>query len=259
MSLRDWLQWRTDRELDEEIAWFDKYFFKSEKPSNEALKEGSPLEAAFRTKNIAKSAARYGVDFSAKPKPVLTPEVVKRGDLEIGRFEVTRAQFAEFDKTYKFDAGTENYPANGITLEQGKSYAAWLSKTTSQTWRIPNKSEVASLYEKKDGENTLDHWAGYALNPEDSALLAKKSAELSGGAPLLKAVGNFAGQGKEDEELIFDLGGNVAEWVLLPDGKGEVIGGSADQPADARSMHAPNAAYIGLRVVRGAAKPEPTK
>jgi len=251
------------RKLDEEIAWFDKYFFKSEKPSNEALKEGSPLEAAFRTKNISRSGSRYGVLWLDGPvhnlKNWLTPEVVKRGDLEIGRFEVTRAQFAEFEKGYKFDAGTENYPANGISIEQAKVYATWLSKTTNQVWRIPNKSEVASFYQKKDGENTLDYWAGYALNPEDSALLAKKSAELSGGAPLLKAVGSFAGQGKEDEELIFDLGGNVAEWVQLADGKGEVIGGSADQPADARSMHAPNAAYIGFRVVRGAAKAETTK
>ena len=247
------------RKLDEEIAWFDKYFFKTEKPSNEALKEGSPLETAFRTKNIARSGARYGVDFGAKPKPVLTPEVVKRGDIEIGRFEVTRAQFAEFDKGYKFDAGTDNYPANGATLEQAKAYVAWLSKATNQTWRVPNKSEVASLYEKKDNENTLDYWAGYALNPEDAALLAKKASELSGNAALLKQVGSFAGQGKEEEELIFDLGGNVAEWVLLPDGKGEAIGGSADQPADSRSTHAPNVAYTGFRVVRGAAKPEAAK
>jgi dipeptidyl aminopeptidase/acylaminoacyl peptidase len=247
------------RKVTEEIAWFDKYFFKTEKPFNEALKEGSPLETAFRTKGIARSGARYGSEFSTKPKPVLLPEVVKRGELEVGRFEVTRAQFAEFDKSYKFDAGTENYPANGITLDQAKAYAAWLSKTTNQTWRIPNKSEVASWYEKKDGENTLDYWAGYALNPEDSATLAKKASELSGNAALLKSVGSFAGQGKEDEELLFDLGGNVAEWVLLPDGKGEAIGGSADQPADARSMHAPNTAYIGFRVVRGAAKAETAK
>jgi formylglycine-generating enzyme required for sulfatase activity len=54
--------------------------------------------------------------------------------------------------------------------------------------------------------------------------------------------------------LIFDLGGNVAEWVLTPDGKGKVIGGSADQPADARASHAPNEEYVGFRVVRGAAK-----
>ena len=245
------------RKLDEEIAWFDKYFFKTEKPFNEALKEGSPLETAFRTKNVAHSGARFGTDFSAKPKSVLIPEVVKRSELEIGRFEVTRAQFAEFDKNYKFDAGTENYPANGITLDQAKAYAAWLSKTTNQTWRIPNKNEVASFYEKKDGENTLDYWAGYAVNPEDSALLSKKATELDGSAPLLKPVGSFPGQGSAGDELIFDLGGNVAEWTLLPDGKGEAIGGSADQPADTRSAHAANATYIGLRVVRGAAKEGP--
>src|SRR5262249_2089950 len=196
------------------------------------LKEGSPLETAFRTKNIARSGARYGTDFGAKPKMILIPEVVKRNGMEIGRFEVTRAQFAEFDKNYKFDAGTENHPANGITSDRAKAYAAWLSKTTNQTWRIPNKSEVASLYEKKEGENTLDYWAGYALNPEDSAQLAKKSTELPGNAALLKPVGSFAGQGSAEEELIFDLGGNVAEWTLLPDGKGEGIGGSADCPAD---------------------------
>jgi len=245
--------------VEEEVAWFDKYFFKTEKPFNEALKDGSPLETAFRSKNVARSGARYGVDSGAKGKSVLTPEVVKRSDMEIGRFEVTRAQFAEFDKNYKFDAGMENYPANGITLDQAKAYAAWLSKTTNQTWRIPNKSEVASFYEKKDGENTLDYWAGYVLNPEDSTLLAKKSSELLGTAALLKPVGSFAGQGSADEELIFDLGGNAAEWTLLPDGKGEAIGGSADQPSDSRSAHAPNGAYIGFRVVRGTAKTESAK
>ncbi len=183
------------RKVSEEIAWFDKYFFKTEKPFNEALKEGSPLETAFRLKNVSRSGSRYGAEFSAKPKSLLIPEVVKRADLEVGRFEVTRAQFAEFDKAFKFDAGTENYPASGITLDQAKAYAAWLSKTTRQTWRIANKTEVASWYEKKDGENTLDYWAGYALNPEDAASLAKKAAELSGNAALAQASWQFRRSG----------------------------------------------------------------
>ncbi len=242
------------RKVEEEVAWFDKYFFKSAKPENEALKEGSPLDAALRAKSVARSSGQYGTAFSAKTRTVLIPEVVKRGDLEIGRFEVTRAQFTEFDKNYKLDPGVENYPANGITLDQAKAYAAWLSKTTGQTWRIPNENEVSALYEKKDGENTLDYWAGYSLNPDDAARLQKKLVDLSGTAPLLKPVGSLLGQGKADEELIFDLGGNVAEWVLTPDGKGKVIGGSADQPADPRASHEPGNAYIGLRVVRGTPK-----
>jgi len=242
------------RKVEEEIAWFDKYFFKTGKVDNEAVKEGSPLEAALRMKSVARSSGQYGAAVSVKGRTVLVPEVVKRGDLEIGRYEVTRAQFAEFDKSYKFDPGMENYPANGITLDQAKAYAAWLSKTAGQTWRVPSESEVASLYEKKDGENTLDYWAGYAVNPEDTARLKKKLEELPGNAPLLRPVGSFPGQGKADEELIFDLGGNAAEWVLTPDGKGKVTGGSADQPADSRAPQQPNPAYVGFRVVRGATK-----
>jgi formylglycine-generating enzyme required for sulfatase activity len=245
------------RKVQEEVAWFDRYFFKTAKPENEAVKEGSPLEAALRTKNVARSSGQYGTAFSVKGKSVLIPEVVKRGGIEFGRFEVTRAQFAEFDKGYKLDPGMDNYPANGITLDQAKAYAAWLCKTTGQTWRIPNESEVGSMYEKKDGENTLDYWAGYAVNPDDVARLQAKLSELGGRAPLLKPVGSFPGQGQAEEELIFDLGGNVAEWVLMPDGKGKLIGGSADQPADPRAAHQPGSAYIGLRVVRGAAQPAP--
>ncbi len=245
------------RKVEEEVAWFDKYFFKATGNENEALKEGSPLEAALRGKNIARSGGNYGTPSAAtKGKSVLLPEVVKRGELEIGRFEITRAQFADFDKSYKFDLGTENYPANGITLEQAQSYAAWLSKTTGQIWRIPKEKEVSKLYEKREGENTLDYWAGYAVNPEDAARLQKKLGELPGGAPLLKPVGSFAGQGKPDEELIFDLGGNVAEWTLTPDGKGKALGGSADQPGDTHTSKEPGSAYIGLRVVRGEAKPK---
>jgi dipeptidyl aminopeptidase/acylaminoacyl peptidase len=242
------------RKVDEEVAWFDKYFFKTAPAANEAVKKGSPLEAALRTKTVAHSAGKVGVEFKAKSKSLVIPEVVKRQDLEVGRFEVTRGQFAEFDKNYKVEPGTENYPANGITFDQAQAYASWLAKTTTQTWRIANESEVEKLYNKKDGENTLDYWAGYAPNPEDVALLRKKLGDLGAGAPLLKPVGTFAGQGQDDEELVFDLGGNVAEWVLTSSGKGKAIGGSADCQADAKANCTALPEYVGFRVVRGEAK-----
>jgi dipeptidyl aminopeptidase/acylaminoacyl peptidase/formylglycine-generating enzyme required for sulfatase activity len=244
------------RKVTEEVAWFDKYFFKTAKPDSEAVKEGSPLEAMFRSVKIGKTGGSYGAAVSVKGKNVLVPEVVVHGDLEIGRYEVTRSQFAEFDKNYKIEPGAENYPASGVSFEQAKAYAVWLSRTTGQRYRIPNQGEVAALYEKKDGENTLDYWAGYSLNPDDVARLQKKLTELPGTAPLLKPVGSFPGQGKENEELIFDLGGNVAEWVVAPDGKGKATGGSADQPTDPHASHEPAPAYIGFRVVRGDVKPK---
>jgi dipeptidyl aminopeptidase/acylaminoacyl peptidase len=245
------------RKVEEEVAWFDKYFFKTAKPEEEAVKEGSPLATALRTKSLTRSGSHYGSAFPIKGKAVLIPEVVKRGDLEIGRFEVTRAQFAEFDKNYKSDAGTENYPANGITVDQARAYTTWLSKLTGQMFRIPNESEVSNMYEQKEGENTLDYWAGYSPNSDDAARLKKKAAGLTGTAPLLKPAGSFAGQGKDDEDLIFDLGGNVAEWVLTRDGKGKVMGGSAECPADAKANCTAAPEYVGFRVVRGAAKPSP--
>jgi len=234
------------RKVNEEMAWFDKYLFHANPPENEAFKKGSPLDVALRRASIKKSGADYG----AMENGVLVPEVVKRGDLEIGRFEVTRAQFAAFDKSYKVDPGTENYPANGIAFEQAKAYCEWLSKKTGQTYRLPNEKEVESLYKPRSGENTLDYWAGYALNPADAQRLDEKIKLLPGNAPLLREVGSFSGAGEEGEQLVFDLDGNVAEWAIAADGTGKTLGGSADRPADPKArFRSADAPYTGFRVV----------
>jgi len=266
------------RKVEEEIAWFDKYFFKSTKPESEALKKDSPLQAELRRKNVARvSGGYYGVVLK-RPKNVdvltVVPEMVKRGDLEVSRFEVTRIQFASCrtraealhskpESAYPTAAESDRYlseinrPAAGVSLDEAKRCAARLSELTGQEWRIPYEDEVKSLYESREGENTLDYWAAYASNPEDTRQLREKAKELAGTAPLLKEVGSFRGQGKDDEEPIYDLGGNVAEWVLTRDGKGKVIGGSADCPAAVNSGCTPAPEYIGFRVVRGPAKPAP--
>ena len=235
------------RKVNEEMAWFDQYLFHANPPENEAFKKGSPLDAALRRKSVQKS----GADFGATQNGILVPEVVQRGDLEIGRFEVTRAQYAAFDKNYKVEPGTENYPASGITFDQAKAYCEWLSKQTGQTYRLPNEKEATELYKPHAGENTLDYWAGYAVNPEDAQRLEEKLKLLPGNAPLLKEVGSFSGQGDDGQQLVFDLDGNVAEWVVAADGSGKTLGGSADRPADPKARYRPaDAAYTGFRVLR---------
>ena len=154
------------------------------------------------------------------------------------------------------EPGQENLPANRISFEQAKAYCEWLSKMTGQVYRLANEVEVAALYEKSDAaENTLDHWAGHAVNPDDAARIRANLQGLGSNAPLLRPVGSFKGVGKDD--LVFDLGGNVAEWVIGKDGKGKVIGGSADTPADSKQgLRRPAPEYIGFRVVKGGAGPK---
>ena len=80
---------------------------------------------------------------------------------------------------------------------------------------FPNQGEVSPLYEKKEGENTLDYWAGYSLNPDDVVRLQKKLTELPRNrATCSNRLEVSEARGKENEEMIFDLGGNVAEWVV---------------------------------------------
>jgi dipeptidyl aminopeptidase/acylaminoacyl peptidase len=268
------------RKVEEEVAWFDKYFFKTAPAANEAVKKGSPLEDSLRHKSAKTAGMFYGEQLSSKAgatekivhDTLIVPEVVDRNGLEIGRFELTEKQYGSCrEKTVKYpkpmrraDSSihfpakedlNQNQPMHGIILEEAQAYITCLSKATGQTWRIPYEDEVKSLYEHRDGENTLDYWAGYAPNPEDAARLREAAKKLNGTAPLLKEVGSFHGQGKDDEEPIYDLGGNVAEWVLTRDGKGKVVGGSADCPADAKANCTPAPEYVGLRVVRGEAKP----
>lgn len=233
------------RKVKEEMAWLDRYLFHSLAQSNPALKADSPLAWALKRRQARRDGGRYGVLVKGR----LIPETVMYGELRIGRFEVTRAQFAEFDKTYKVQPGRANYPANGISFEQAKDYCSWLSKQTGRTYRLPNEKEAEQLYEQTEGEeNTLDHWAGYTVNPDDAARLREMLKAQNGATLLLKEVGSFRAQG--NEEGVFDLGGNVAEWVAMKDGKGAVRGGSADAPADSKQRKNQSAAgYRGFRVI----------
>jgi formylglycine-generating enzyme required for sulfatase activity len=173
--------------------------------------------------HAAKVDGKYGVIAKGK----LIPEVVKRGHLEIGRFEVTRAQYVAWDNAYPFTPGTDNFPANQITLAEAQGYCEWLSGLTGETWRVPNESEVAVLYRDSTGENVRGNGNGQ-----------------------LKEVGSFKPTGQLGEEPIYDLGGNVSEWVVGKDGKGKIIGGSADRSPGSKQTPQPD--FTGFRVVRGA-------
>src|SRR5262249_19618708 len=158
------------------------YLFHPDKEEDESLKEDSPLARLLQLKKAKRNGGRYGVLDRGR----LLPETVRYEEMEVGRFEVTRAQDAQFDKAYLVEPGKENYPANGVPFERARAYCEWLSQETGQTYRLPSEKEAETLYDAPDGDdNTLDAWAGYAVNPEDALRLRDKLTELGGKAPLL--------------------------------------------------------------------------
>jgi dipeptidyl aminopeptidase/acylaminoacyl peptidase len=237
------------RKIEEELAWFDKYFFKTESAKNEALKEGSPLDIALKAQKFARSGQSYGLTIKGK----LIPETVNWQGMEVGRFEVTRAQWKSFDPAYRFEPGTENYPVSGISYERAKKYVQWLSQLTGEKYRLPSVEEAQELFGLVSGEdNTLDYWAGYPLNFDDTRLLTEVISRLKGKAPLLLPVDRFS---PASENLIFGLGGNVAEWTVASNGQGSVLGVSALNRAKAKEAYTPPPAeYTGLRVFKEAKK-----
>lgn len=237
------------RKMEEELAWFDKHFFKTLRPENEALKEGSPLDLALKAQKFGRSGRSYGLLVKGK----LIPETVRWADLEVGRFEVTRAQWKAFDPGYQFEPGTENYPVSGITFDRAQSYVRWLSQLTGENYRLPTEEEARKLQAVASGEdNTLDYWAGYPVNFDDARLLGRILASLKGKAPLLLPVDRLS---PATESLIFGLGGSVAEWATDTDGKGKVLGLSAVHRSKAAEAYLPPPAeYTGLRVFKQAKK-----
>jgi hypothetical protein len=84
------------RKVEDEVAWFDKYFFKTAKVENEAFKKDSPLAESLKKRTLQLGIGGigrvYAVPSSKGETMYATPEAVTRGDLQISRFEVTRAE-----------------------------------------------------------------------------------------------------------------------------------------------------------------------
>jgi dipeptidyl aminopeptidase/acylaminoacyl peptidase len=232
------------RKVAEEMRWLDRFLWGRPDTASIALADNSPLAGLLKLRDLKRDGRLLGERLAG----VLAPELVRRDSLDVGRFEVTRAQWQAFDSAFTIETGTENYPVSGITFERAEQYARWLAGRTGRAYRLPTKPERDRL--DGSGGNTLDHWAGYAVNPDDAEKLAVLIATLPGNAPLLREAGT-SGDAAGDP-AVYDVGGNVAEWVTGASGAGELAGGSADRPADKAAKPAQaGEAYRGLRLVAG--------
>ncbi|GIW83028.1 MAG: peptidase S9 [Gemmatales bacterium] len=239
------------RKLREELGWFDRYLFGHHSQEQIIAKAGTPLDRLLELT----FAKRQGNRFGEESKGLLVPETVSFEGIQVGRFEVTAAQFAEFDKNYRVLPGRENFPATGISAEQASKYCTWLSQKTGRRYRLPNEAEAKLLYDGDgaEGENILDYWAGTAVNIDDARRIREWLKKKAPGQTLVQEVGSFRPRRQAGETKglgVFDLGGNVAEWVELKPGQFALKGGWASRPANDRQPIArPETDYIGFRVI----------
>jgi len=234
------------RKIEEELRWFDTYFFGKTDTTNRAVKKGSPLMALLEKQKAATTNGLYGY----RQNKVLLPETVtvKADSIALGRFEVTRAQWQAFRTDFTYDPAHANHPVIGISQADAQAYVQWLSEQTGDAYRLPTATEAKALHKlaHKHGrkENTLAYWAGYELTVDEVPLLKQKIT--ADALTLFQAAGQFAPI-EVGEAKLYDLAGNAAEWQQ----DGSSYGYSAYDFADPKDETvSPAPPHTGLRVVK---------
>lgn len=238
------------RKVQEEIQWIQYYLFGKDLTESEVMKPSSPLT---ERKELMQSQHVNGL-WGVQTNGILIPETheIAKDSMSIGRFEVTNAQFAAFKEEWADTrADRVNHPVTGITIDQALAYCTWLSDITGDQYRLPNSQEAnswaAKILKASGVENTLRYWAGYEITVDEADVFLQ---EIEGNTPLTLPVGSFPPV-KIGSATVYDLGGNVSEWVQSADHTSTMMGFGfmdfADQASPDRQRHT---ASIGLRIVK---------
>jgi len=107
------------------------------------------------------------------------------------------------------DKGDADLPATGVSFDDATAYAAWLSRETGETWRLPTDPEwrlfagsraVDDAFEEGSPDNPAERW----LARYDEESRRKEPAEVKA-----QPVGTFG----TNEHGLADLSGNIWEWT----------------------------------------------
>ena len=160
----------------------------------------------------------------------------------VGRYEVTRGQYASFareigrgtgdgcnivtggklekilSKNWK-DPGykqTDRDPVTCVSWDDAKAYTQWLSRKTGKSYRLLTEAEWE--YSARAGTDTMRYWGGIWGN-EDGCRYANVADEGSGsgqphfscadGSKYTSPVGKY----RPNQFGLYDMLGNVSEWV----------------------------------------------
>ena len=243
------------RKMEEDLAWLNTYLFDTTSMDERVAERLMADDAPLALREAATAPATVDGQYGTRVNGTLVPETVTLGDtLTVGRFEVTRAQFRAFDGDYAVASGTADYPANDVTAAQAEAYVEWLSEQTGRSYRLPTAAELEALAAARTGpaENTPAYWAGFTPTPDEYRRLRPRLAAQPTDALLMPVGQRPAGHGPNGRgPLVYDVGGNVAEWARTDDGLAPRNGSVLTQTLDkASTAPDPPRRVVGLRVVR---------
>ena len=159
---------------------------------------------------------RAAGDFSRNARPVQGPlrELRLPADLIIMKRQVTAAEYARCADEgacprIAIPAGAQDVPVVGVSWHDASAYAAWMSRKTGITHRLPTDEEwtFAAAEKARDEATPL-------VDPSDpaQAWIARYEAEAARSRPAATAAQPGGTFGTNSNGLD-DLAGNVWEWT----------------------------------------------
>ncbi len=131
----------------------------------------------------------------------------------IGKYLVTRGEFAAFISDSNYDAGsawrkplfkqTERDPVVNVSWFDAQAFAVWLSQKTQQKFRLPTEAEWE--YAARAGTSTKYYWGDDIGKNQANCNNCDSRWDGDSTAP----VGSFAA----NPWGLFDIAGNTAEWT----------------------------------------------
>lgn len=136
-------------------------------------------------------------------------DVAIRKPFYIGRYEVTYAEWdaclADKGCSYRPDdrgLGRGRRPVTNVDWNDAKAYAAWLSRRTAKTYRLPTESEWE--YAAR-AATTSPYWWGRTIEKDRANCFGCTTEPRKSAIE----VGSF----KPNSFGLYDMAGNAAEWV----------------------------------------------
>lgn len=148
--------------------------------------------------------SEFGRFYNESPQHRVTID----NDFAIGKFPITRGEYARFLAESKYDADDywknsnvlqeDNYAAGNISWDDASAYAKWLSEKTGYEYRLPSEAEYE--YAERAGTTTANWWGN-----DSGSVCSRVKCNHGGIGPVGRYSANSFG--------LYDMAGNVQEWT----------------------------------------------